>query len=602
MKKAMKSDTSQAERRGMLFVVLLLCALVVTPELSARRRKTKKAETAVAADTLCYEMRRKFNTYFLTAVTSKEKGNFDAAYDMLRRCLGIDPNAPEVLYSMGNMLTVFSPDDTTGRALKMMQRAAALEPDNYYYQSGLASYYDSEGLADSAVARYELMSRRFPEKTDLLYRLTDIYQTRKDYRGVIRTFDRLELKEGRDQTFSFNKAIAYFRLGDTVKAMAIADSLFFADTSNVRARVFRGTLLYDAGQKDKALVQYSEALREDPSNEQANMAMLSHFVTVNDTAGYLKQAAKVVMDPGISREARLKVLGTLTLYCARGVVDSTAALPLFRKVAAGSDTDASLLDMYQAYMQMLKLPEDSLMPVWKRLLSLKPDYSQVRIKVLSDAVRRADNPDIVSLCTEGLEYEPDNLAYYFYGALALYSQDSTASAEKMMRSGITHISDKTDSELASDMYSILGDICHKLGKREECFKAYDSALSYKEDNISVLNNYAYFLSLEKRDLDRALKMSERTVKAEPANPTYLDTYAWILFQMRDYEGARLYIDSALSYIKPEKDNASVYEHAGDIAACCGKRALALKMWRKANALGLSSATLRRKIRLGKYIE
>ena len=117
----------------------------------------------------------------------------------------------------------------------------------------------------------------------------------------------------------------------------------------------------------------------------------------------------------------------------------------------------------------------------------------------------------------------------------------------------------------------------------------------------MLNNYAYFLSLEKRQLDKAERMSATTIKAEPENATYLDTYAWVLFQRGRYKEAAEYITKALSHTKEDKENASVYEHAGDISSVNGRKADAMRYWRKAQALGGGSKTLARKIRLGKYI-
>ena len=116
----------------------------------------------------------------------------------------------------------------------------------------------------------------------------------------------------------------------------------------------------------------------------------------------------------------------------------------------------------------------------------------------------------------------------------------------------------------------------------EAYAAYDSALVYKDDNIGALNNYAYYLSLEKKDLDKAEEMSYRTVKAEPNNATYLDTYAWILFEKGKYTEARIYIDQAIQH---GTDNSSVVvEHCGDIYYHCGEKDKALEFWKEAEKL------------------
>ena len=129
---------------------------------------------------------------------------------------------------------------------------------------------------------------------------------------------------------------------------------------------------------------------------------------------------------------------------------------------------------------------------------------------------------------------------------------------------------------------------------------YDSTLVYDPENIPVLNNYAYFMSVENRDLKKALEMSGKTIKAEPLNPTYLDTYAWILFRMKKYEEAKSYMEKALQYMDDE--NSDLYEHYGDVLFMCGDVDGAVENWHRALQLNSSSAVLEQKIKERKYLE
>jgi tetratricopeptide (TPR) repeat protein len=134
----------------------------------------------------------------------------------------------------------------------------------------------------------------------------------------------------------------------------------------------------------------------------------------------------------------------------------------------------------------------------------------------------------------------------------------------------------------------------------ECYEAYDSALVYNPDNIGVLNNYAYFLSLTRENLDKAEEMSYRTVKAEPKNDTYLDTYAWILFEKGRYTEARIYIDEAMK--NGGENSATIVEHCGDIYYMLGLKDEALAFWKQAAAMEHDSKTLEKKIRLKKFVK
>mgnify|MGYP002915472440 FL=1 len=145
----------------------------------------------------------------------------------------------------------------------------------------------------------------------------------------------------------------------------------------------------------------------------------------------------------------------------------------------------------------------------------------------------------------------------------------------------------------------MGDFYHTKKMNTEAYAAYDSALVYNSANLGALNNYAYYLSLERRDLDKAEEMSYRTVKSEPKNPTYLDTYAWILFEKGNYAEARLYIDDAIKNDKDQSD--TILEHGGDIYYMTGDVDGALKYWKQAQEVGSESKTLKKKIEKKKYI-
>jgi tetratricopeptide (TPR) repeat protein len=129
---------------------------------------------------------------------------------------------------------------------------------------------------------------------------------------------------------------------------------------------------------------------------------------------------------------------------------------------------------------------------------------------------------------------------------------------------------------------------------------------WKEDNIGCLNNYAYYLSVKGVQLNKAEEMSLRTVKKEPNNATYLDTYAWILFKLHRYSEAKEYIDRTL---ENDPDSSFVMlEHAGDIYYQAGHKEKAVEFWQKALDSYDEEATdvtdkqvLIRKIKLKKYL-
>ncbi len=118
---------------------------------------------------------------------------------------------------------------------------------------------------------------------------------------------------------------------------------------------------------------------------------------------------------------------------------------------------------------------------------------------------------------------------------------------------------------------------------QRCYEAYEKSLVLYADNAAVLNNYAYFLSEEERDLERALAMSSRSINLDKNNATYLDTYAWILHLMGSDEEAQKYMRQALSLDRTNSPELPL--HYGDILYALGKTFMAETYWRKALEMG-----------------
>ena len=204
---------------------------------------------------------------------------------------------------------------------------------------------------------------------------------------------------------------------------------------------------------------------------------------------------------------------------------------------------------------------------------------------------------VMNYCDVVSRHEPELLAPYSQKSIAYFWLGQNEEAFDQLAEGLRHVRTNTDK---ANLYNLRGDYHHSLGQSEMMYADYDSTLLYDPDNIGVLNNYAYFMSLEDRELDRALSMSARTLEVEPMNSTYLDTYAWILFRMKKYKEALSYMEKSLRYL--DADNPEIYEHYGDVLFMCGEKEKALENWHKAVQLNSDSATLDQKIREEKYVE
>jgi tetratricopeptide (TPR) repeat protein len=205
----------------------------------------------------------------------------------------------------------------------------------------------------------------------------------------------------------------------------------------------------------------------------------------------------------------------------------------------------------------------------------------------------------LTVTDRAIENLPKLPVWYFYRGIAQFQLEDYHGSLKSLQKGLPLINND-QADLKSDFYAQIADIYFKFEKKDSAFVNYESSLAANPKNIMVMNNYAYYLSLDKTDLKKAERMSSKTVELEPKNSTYLDTYAWILYQEGNYTLAKFYIESAIDNLPKDEDSGIILEHYGDILWMNSKDtgkddAKALDIWQKSYNSGNKTEELKQKI-------
>jgi tetratricopeptide (TPR) repeat protein len=198
---------------------------------------------------------------------------------------------------------------------------------------------------------------------------------------------------------------------------------------------------------------------------------------------------------------------------------------------------------------------------------------------------------------KAMEYNSDNSGLYKYLASAYHQIKEYDKAIDTYNIAFAK-ADSTDFVELSEIIASMGDVYYSKGDTLACFAQYEKAIDYNPGNLMAMNNYAYFLAVNERDLDKAEKMSSTTVKYEPENPTFLDTYAWIFFKKGEYNLALTYMKAAIEHSEKqgEDPSAELYEHYGDALFMNGQHEQAVTYWEKALKLSPDSDLLQRKVK------
>lgn len=547
---------------------------------------------------------QKYDAFFLEAICLHEKGNNDAAFDLLRHCVAIDSTRSEAYYYLAQYYGALKQRD---KMMTYLRKAADLEPDNDTYLETLANAYISQRQYKEGAEALQRLYDHNTDRDDVLGMLVQLYEQLENYDKAITSLTKLETIAGKSERLSFAKSNLYTQKGD--KKAAIAEMKQLADQypNDNNYRCLYANTLYINGQKKKAVAIYDKILREEPENRNAQLALLAYYNDQKDSAHVHEYTERILLNKHMTTEDRIELMRSVVADSERNGGDSARVLKLFHRMMEMPQADADIAIVCAAYMSMKNMPNDSIRLVLERALILAPDNAQVRLQLVSYAWQSDDKDRVIELCRDARQYNPEEMAFYYYQGIAFFQKGLLDDALDAFQNGVGVITQESNPEIVSDFYAAMGDIYHQKDMDKEAFAAYDSCLVWKDNNIGCLNNYAYHLSVKGIRLNDAEKMSEQTIKAEPNNPTYLDTYAWILFRQHRYQEAKTYIDRTL---ENDPDSAAVMlEHAGDIYYHAGDKEKALQLWQKAldnfddnTGTPEEKALLTRKIKLKKYLK
>ena len=530
-------------------------------------------------------------------MTEREKGNASAAFELLRHCLEINPEASETYYYLAHYYLGMKQN---GKALEAFRKASELEPDNVSYLETLAQMYLQSQDLKAATETFEKLSKAEPEREDVLGMLVQLYsEDEKQYSKAIDILNRLEEIDGMNERISYAKADLYWKMDNGKAALAEMKKLADQYPYDLNYRNAYADMLLANDQDKKAFDIYRGILKEEPGNSKVLMSLRTYFLAKGNTAAADSTTIKILTESNANTDEKIYILRQEVMESENNGGDSIKVLSLFERTISAKDSDPGIGLLMASYMQLKNMPKEDINRVLEGVLNKAPDNASARLQLIADAWEKKDLDRVVNLCAAARQYNPDEMAFYYYQGVALAQQDKNAEAIEAFRNGIGVIKEDSSPDIVSDLYAILGDLLHQDGYKQEAFAAYDSCLQWKPENYSCLNNYAYFLCEDGGDLEKAEKMSYKAIKAEAKNATFLDTYAWILFKQERFAEAKIYIEQTLQC--DSDSSAVIIEHAGDIYAKCDNIDKAVELWKEALRKSPDNEILARKVRQRKYI-
>ncbi|MDR1730075.1 MAG: tetratricopeptide repeat protein [Prevotellaceae bacterium] len=574
------------------FVLLALCLFVILPSFGKQKpvAVSQKQETAIRA-----EEKRKFDYYFLEALRQKMRGNRDAAADNLLRCYYIDPENATVFSELANL------NISAGHiplAKKYMIEAVRLEPENFWMKQALVQLYLQNKEYRQAAEVSEEILKKHPEKKEYYYILASLYAQMQQPQKAIQALDSFEERNGTNEQVALEKFKLYISAKNQKKAFNEIDKLIKAFPKQTKYQTLKGDLYLVLDNEMEAEKTYRSVLANYPDEPLATNQLGLLYIRQGKTAEGLALLSSVLQDKATDYELKKSILSFISQDSILATaVNDTIYLNVIKSYP---EEELSYL-IYAAYL--LDQNKEEGIGYIRKALEINPKYEDSWLMLVNYYSMKNDTAGMLNATREAVEHFPENPEFYYAMGTAARLKKEPETALWAWRKAIA-LQKERNNLLSSAIQGQIGDLYMENHQRQEAFLAYDTALVYNENNILVLNNYAYFLSLGDENLSKAERMSGKAVAADPKNPAYLDTYAWIYFKQGDYLLAQMYIEQA--FANGGNNDPDVLEHYGDILYKTENREKARKMWQAAWEMKKESekenSILKKKAETGEYVE
>ncbi len=474
--------------------------------------------------------------------------------------------------------------------------------------------YERRGLVQMAERFYEMAYENDSNSKILRQILLNNYMQSGSYSKALillkgdRELSALDLEERR-QLVSI-----YLRMGELAKAAEVLETI----DEKSEEEIYSLGLVYESmGKKDKALQNYGQFFSGNPRSLGIGIKLVQfniaeqRFADAESLCVILQknfpQSADVLSLAGVIKRINHDTTAALDLLNQALVLDSLneealrsiahlhiargeqqEAVDVYRKLVAQEaigapyrrglafllfhikefkesekllddlvteNPDDSELRFYRGLIYASTDRDDSALEEYEKALELDPqneelwrEYSYMHI--LGKDVGKAE--DVVD---RFLSNYPNSGAAWRFKGYVLNMQEKHSEASEALRKAV-----EIDS---TDFYAWfeLGSALERLKNFDEAAKSFRTVLALKPNDAAASNYLGYMWAEKGVNLDSAEILIKVALDQEPSNGAYLDSYAWVLYQLKRYDEAYKYMKDAVERMS---EDPLLFSHLGDI--------------------------------------
>lgn len=527
-----------------------------------------------------------FSKFFYNALEQKILGNYDSTLTLLSYALRLNPASAATMYELGN---VYAFKNDKKQSLFYSRKAALLDPDNIWYQLLYIDCLKDNKQATEIITAYQKLLEDYPDRIDFYSELANTYLYINKISEALKTYDKIESRVGVTEETSMQKIKIYKATNNIDKELAEMQKLIKTFPKEGKYYGILGELYQEKGQSEKALDAYNDLLKMDPQNAYVHLSLADYYRNQKQNEKAFEEIKIAFKSKDLDIDTKVKIL--LSYYAITETYSElkSDAEELCKIIVDVHPDEAKAFSIYGDFLYRDKKMEGA-RAQYRKAISLDKEKYILWNQLL---VIESELNDFVAMqkeSKEAIELFPNQALPYFFNGASNIQLKNYKEAVDILTEGKEFV---FDDPILTQFYANIGDAQNQLKNFFASDSAYNKALEIDPNNVYVLNNYAYYLSLRNTNLEKAEAMSKKSNDIEPNNSSYQDTYGWTLYQLKKYDDAKVWIGKALD--TAGKSNGVMLEHYGDVLYKLGETENALKYWMDAKKTGNTTDLIDKKI-------
>ncbi|GAB3508842.1 tetratricopeptide repeat protein [Emticicia fontis] len=569
---------------------IILWALIWLPVLGIAQKNKKADDGTISEKELQAEAVFTDGMKYFIAET------YDKAITHFKKAAEMNPASSGANFMIAKS---FLATNDVANATLYTEKAAKLDDDNKFYKKFLGDLYTKQKRYKEAAQIYEKLANRYPTDVDNYLDLSNAYIMQEKYSDAVEVYNKIEKTIGMSEEITHQKQLIYLKQNKLEKAIEEGDKLIASEPTEPEYVVQQAQILISNERYDQALKMLESSLKRNPDFAEAHVLLAEIYRKKGDLDKCSQELQVAFTNKNLSSDVKFKILSSYMLMMKddKGEKNLDNLIGLTRELIKQAPSEPKA---YVVLGDLLMKKGDMIGARDSYVKSTQFDKSifEVWLAIVEIDSKLNNTDSLAKHSEEAIEYFPNQAFFWYHNGVANFAKKDFEKAISSLEEARNLSLD--NKELTKFVNGLLGDAYNEAKQYSKSDDAYEAVLKVDPNDEHVLNNYAYYLSLRKDKLPRALELSSKLAEKNTNNATYLDTHAWVLYTMKDYQKSREVLERAVK--QSSGVSGTIVEHYGDVLYQLGEKDKAIEQWKKARQMGENSINIDKKIQSGQLIE